>query len=144
MSLDPITAALDIGGKLLDKFFPDPSQRAEAELKLLEMKNNGELAKIAAETEIAKIDAGDRDSARHLQIDNKSKVPGFLSLLITIGFFSILGWMLKYGAPKEGGEALFIMLGSLGTAWGQCISFYFGSSASSENKTRMMVSMSQK
>ena len=29
MSLDPVTAALDVGGKLLDKFFPD----ADAEMK---------------------------------------------------------------------------------------------------------------
>ena len=35
MALDPITAALDIGGKLIDRFFPDPTQRDAAKLELL-------------------------------------------------------------------------------------------------------------
>jgi hypothetical protein len=53
MSLDPITAALDFGGKLLDKFIADPKQKDEAKLKLLEMTQNGELAVLAAETKLA-------------------------------------------------------------------------------------------
>jgi uncharacterized membrane protein (DUF106 family) len=46
----PIGALLDIGGKILDKVFPDPAQAEQAKLKLLEMQQNGELAKIAADT----------------------------------------------------------------------------------------------
>jgi len=33
----PIGALLDIGGKILDKVFPDPAQAEQAKLKLLEM-----------------------------------------------------------------------------------------------------------
>lgn len=54
MPLDPITAALDIGGKLLDRLFPDPAQRAEAQLKLVELQQSGELARMTAETDLAK------------------------------------------------------------------------------------------
>jgi hypothetical protein len=39
----PLTALLDIGGKLVDKFFPDPAQAEAAKLKLLEMQQNGDL-----------------------------------------------------------------------------------------------------
>jgi uncharacterized membrane protein (DUF106 family) len=46
----PLGAILDIGGKILDKVFPDPAQAEQAKLKLLEMQQNGELAKIAADT----------------------------------------------------------------------------------------------
>lgn len=53
MALDPLTAALEVGGKLLDKFFPDPTQRAAAELELLKLKQSGELAKMANETSLA-------------------------------------------------------------------------------------------
>jgi uncharacterized membrane protein (DUF106 family) len=46
----PLSALLDIGGKILDKVFPDPAQAEQAKLKLLEMQQNGELAQIAADT----------------------------------------------------------------------------------------------
>ena len=46
----PLGAILDIGGKILDKVFPDPAQAEQAKLKLLEMQQNGELAQIAADT----------------------------------------------------------------------------------------------
>ena len=46
----PLDALLNIGGKILDKVFPDPAQAEQAKLKLLEMQQNGELAQIAADT----------------------------------------------------------------------------------------------
>ena len=45
----PIGALIDIGGKILDKVFPDPAQAEQAKLKLLEMQQNGELAKLNAD-----------------------------------------------------------------------------------------------
>jgi hypothetical protein len=45
----PLTAILDIGGKILDKVFPDPAQAEQAKLKLLEMQQNGELAQLQAD-----------------------------------------------------------------------------------------------
>lgn len=54
MSFDPVTAAFDIGGKLIDRIFPDPNQRAEALFKLNELKQSGELALLTAETDLAK------------------------------------------------------------------------------------------
>jgi hypothetical protein len=43
MSLDPISAVLDVGGKLIDKLWPDPVQAAEAKLKLASLEQQGEL-----------------------------------------------------------------------------------------------------
>lgn len=54
MAFDPISAALDIGGKLLDRLFPDPAQRDAAKLELLKMQQTGELAELTAETDLAK------------------------------------------------------------------------------------------
>jgi hypothetical protein len=53
MALDPLTAALEVGGKLLDKFFPNPAERAQAELELMRLKSSGELAELANETSLA-------------------------------------------------------------------------------------------
>lgn len=39
---------------LIDRFFPDPEKKAAAQLELLKMQQNGELAKLAAETDLIK------------------------------------------------------------------------------------------
>jgi hypothetical protein len=57
MSLDPISAALDLGTTLINKIFPDPLQASEAKLKLLELQQNGELAIMTAQTDINKTEA---------------------------------------------------------------------------------------
>lgn len=57
MSLDPISAALDLGTTLINKLFPDPAQASEAKLKLLELQQNGDLATMIAQTDINKEEA---------------------------------------------------------------------------------------
>ena len=54
MALDPVTAALEVGSKLIDRFFPDPTQKAQAQLALLEMAQKGELAEFGARAEIGR------------------------------------------------------------------------------------------
>jgi hypothetical protein len=51
-----IEMLLPFAGKILDKFFPDPAQKAEAQVKLMELAQSGELAKMANETELFKVD----------------------------------------------------------------------------------------
>jgi hypothetical protein len=57
MSFDPVTAAFDIGSKIIDKIWPDPVQAATAKLKLFELQQSGDLAVIASQSEINKIEA---------------------------------------------------------------------------------------
>jgi hypothetical protein len=57
MSLDPISAALDLGTTLINKLFPDPAQASEAKLRLLELQQNGQLAIMTAQTDINKQEA---------------------------------------------------------------------------------------
>jgi hypothetical protein len=85
--------------------------------------------------DLERISAGDRDSARQMQRDTKDWVPKVLAIVITLGFFGILIWMLLNGMPKTGTEALLMMLGALGTAWTGVVNFYYGSSAGSKAKT---------
>jgi len=54
MALEPITAILEIGGKLIDRLWPDPAQRDAAKLELFKMQQTGELAQLTADTELAK------------------------------------------------------------------------------------------
>ena len=46
MAFDPISIALEIGGKVLDRIIPDPAQKAAAQIELLKMAQAGELAQI--------------------------------------------------------------------------------------------------
>lgn len=48
----PILGILEIGARLLDKFIPDPQAKAEAQLKLLEMQQSGELQALAMDTQL--------------------------------------------------------------------------------------------
>ena len=54
MAFDPITGLLGIGGKLVDKLIPDPAAKAAANLELLKLAQTGDLAALAAETDLAK------------------------------------------------------------------------------------------
>ena len=54
MAFDPVSAAFDVGGKLIDRLWPDPAQRDAAKLKLMELQQSGALAQLAAETELSK------------------------------------------------------------------------------------------
>lgn len=46
MAFDPITAVLDVGGKLIDKFFPDPEAKMKANIELEKMAKSGELTEL--------------------------------------------------------------------------------------------------
>lgn len=141
MAIEPLTAALELGSKVIDKIFPNPAQRDQAKLELLKMQQDGELAKLANEIQIFQIDATDRDSARKREMEVKDRTPAILAGVVTIGFFGVIYYLLAYGAPEKGGEVLYIMLGSLGTAWTGIISYYFGSSAGSDKKTALLNSV---
>ena len=79
----------------------------------------------------------DRKSARDMQTTTQSIIPPLLSILVTIGFFGILAYLMV--TPTDTANTpLMIMLGSLGTAWTGIIAFYFGSSAGSQKKDAML------
>jgi len=116
----PIGAILDIGSKLVDKFFPDPQQAEQAKLKLLEMQQNGELAQLNADvaeqhelTERLKADMGS-DSWL-----SKNIRPMTLIAILT-GYFVFAGLS---AAKIDVNESYVQLLGQ----WGMLImSFYFG------------------
>jgi hypothetical protein len=90
------------------------------------------------EIDLERIAAGDRDSARKREIMTGDHTPKVLAGVITIGFFGILFWMFVYGVPKNGNEALLLMLGALQTAFTGVIAYFFGSSAGSKAKTDVL------
>jgi hypothetical protein len=116
----PLDAILNIGGKILDKVFPDPAQAEQAKLKLLEMQQNGELAQIAADTaeqqELTKRQQADMASDSWL---SKNIRP--MTLLFILGGYFIFAMMSAFDLDTN--KAYVELLGQ----WGMLImSFYFG------------------
>lgn len=151
----PIGAILDIGGKLIDRFFPDPEQKAKAQLELMKMQQEGELAKMANDTELAKIYAADLDSARKRESEivtsdkapliNKIITPVLAAavLIMTFGLFSIVLFDNGDIDPSRK-DILIYVLGVLSAIATQIVSYYFGSSQGSASKNSAIDKMLEK
>ena len=116
----PLGALLDIGGKILDKVFPDPAQAEQAKLKLLEMQQSGELAQLNADV------AEQHELTARLQADMNSdswlskNIRPMTLIAILAGYFIFAG----LSAAKIDVNSEYVQL--LGQ-WGMLImSFYFG------------------
>jgi hypothetical protein len=116
---------MDLGGKLIDRLIPDPAQKQAAALELLKLQQSGELAQLAADTDLAKGQLGvNQTEAANTNVFVSGWRPA-------VGWVSVLGlfyafvlkpiaspWAAKLlGAPLEAldmgtlGTLLFGMLG---------------------------------
>lgn len=101
----------------------------QAQMKAMEFKQITDLEAIAA---------GDRASAREMQKSTRSIIPALLATIITLGFFTLLTGMMLGKLHVSDAQAMLIMLGSLTTAFGMVVMFYFGSSAGSQTKDELL------
>ena len=118
--MDPISTVLNVGMKLLDKFFPDPADKAKAQLELLQMQQNGELAQINADVaeqqELTKRQQSDMASDSWL---SKNIRP--MTLIAILSGYFIFAMMSAFSL--ETNSKYVELLGQ----WGMLImSFYFG------------------
>ncbi len=120
-----IELLLPFAGKVLDKFFPDPAQKAEAQVKLLELAQSGELAKMANDTELFKSEQNNvtgRWTADMASDSWLSKNIRPLSLIAIFSGYFTFAMMSAYGYNAN--EAYVTLLGN----WGMLIfGAYFGS-----------------
>jgi hypothetical protein len=113
------------------------SPDALIKLKEADLQFKRDMARL--EIDLEQIAAGDRASARQREVSTGDVwTPRMLAGGVTLGFFGVLTWLLSAGIPPNGGEALLVMLGSLGTAWAGIIAYYFGSSAGSRHKSDLL------
>jgi hypothetical protein len=116
----PLDTVLNVGMKILDKFFPDPEQKAKAQLELLKMQQEGDFKKIEADIveqqELTKRQEADMMSDSWL---SKNIRPMTLIAILT-GYF-MFALMSAFGMNAH--QAYVELLGQ----WGMLImSFYFG------------------
>jgi uncharacterized membrane protein (DUF106 family) len=111
---------LAVGLKLVDKFVPDPQAKQEAQIKLLEMQKNGELAQLQADMneqqELTKRQQADMASDSWLSKNIRPMTLIFILVTYTtFAMMSAFGW--------DTNQKYVELLGQ----WGMLImSFYFG------------------
>ena len=57
MAIDPVTALLDVGGKIIDRIWPDPAQAASAKFELFKLQQEGYLTELGGQLAINRAEA---------------------------------------------------------------------------------------
>jgi hypothetical protein len=132
----PLAAILSIGEKVLDKVIPDPTAKAEAQAKLMEMAQKGELAQLDFQ-------AKEMDSARQREVQiatsefaptlNKIVTP-LLALGTVALTFLLYAVIIFVDVDEQSKDILIYVLGALTSAVTMVLGYYFGSSAGSKEK----------
>lgn len=89
-------------------------------------------------TDLEALAAEDRKDARAMQVAKPSRVPAALSTLVTTGYFGILLGIMRGWLSIDDSQALLLMLGSLTTAWGAVMAYWFGTTRDSGIKTALL------
>ena len=119
-----LDALLNVGGKLIDKLIPDPQAKAKAQMDLAQMAQDGELAKLANDTELYKAEQNNL-SARHtadMASDSwlSKNIRPMTLVAIFVGYF-VFAMMSAF--KLDANEVYVTLLGQ----WGMLVmSFYFG------------------
>jgi len=136
----PIAALLSIGEKVLDKVIPDPNAKAEAQAKLMEMAQKGQLAEIEANVK-------EMQSARDREVQiATSEFAPMLSKIVTpvlalgtVGLtFILFGVIIFVDVDSDSKDILIYVLGALTSAVTMVLGYYFGSSAGSKEKSAQL------
>jgi hypothetical protein len=105
------------------------------------------------ELEYAKLNTQDRDSARKAYAaiatsENATKLDKLVVPILALGVvglaFSLIGVLMFVDTPNDQQQLVIFALGFITSAAGQVLSFYFGSSQGSKDKTEDMKGMVKK
>jgi len=119
-----LDALLNVGGKLIDKLIPDPQAKAAAQLELAKLAQTGELAQMANETELYRLEQGNVTDRHKADMNSDSVLsknirPATLIFILTV--YTVFGLMSAF--EIEVNAPYVELLGQ----WGMLImSFYFG------------------
>ena len=148
MSFDPISAAIDFGSKIVDRIWPDATEKQKAEANLI-------IAELAHTENIFTKEVEDRDSARKREAqiassENAPTINKIITPVLAIGTI-LLSFLLFYVVAFDTSvftsankDIIIYILGVLSAIDTQIIGYYFGSSSQSVEKTRTIESMLRK
>jgi len=138
--MNPLSAVLSIGEKVLDKVIPDPIAKAEAQAKLAEIAKEGKLGEL--ESHVKEMQSA-RD--REIQIATSDKAPMLNKIVTpvlalgTVGLtFILFAIIIFVDVDAESKDILIYVLGALTSAVTMVLGYYFGSSAGSKEKSQQL------
>lgn len=119
-----LNALLPFASKLVDKLIPDPQAKAQAQLELAKMEQEGLLAQMANETDLYKTEQNNLSDRHKADMSSDSwlskNIRPMTLIAIFVGYF-VFAMMSAYGYNAN--EAYVTLLGQ----WGMLVmSFYFG------------------
>ena len=142
----PIAALLSIGEKVLDKVIPDPAAKAEAQAKLMEMAQKGQLAEL-------EFMAKEMDSARDREVQiatseaapllNKIVTPVLALGTVSLTFI-LYAIIIFVDVNEQSKDIMIYVLGALTSAVTMVLGYYFGSSAGSKEKSKQIDDLLEK
>lgn len=116
MSFDPITAGLDILGKVIDRVLPDKAAADKAKAELIVMQTKGDLDQLMGQLEINKVEAANQS----IFVAGWRPASGWIcniGLVYTFLLQPLLTWACAVaGVAQPPGipfDALYVLLGSL-------------------------------
>ena len=148
MAFDPISAAIDFGSKIVDRIWPDATEKQKADAQLV-------IAELAHTETIFTKEVEDRESARQRESEiaaseHAPTINKIITPVLAIGTI-LLSFLLFYIVAFDTSvfsntnkDIIIYILGVLSAIDTQIIGYYFGSSSQSANKTKTIESMLRK
>ena len=148
MAVDPITAAIDFGSRVVSAIWPDATEKQKAEAQAV-------IAELAHTENMFAKEVEDRDSARKREAEVATseaapyiaRITPTLLALGTILLSFILFYIVAFDTSifsNANKDIIIYILGVLSAIDTQIIGYYFGSSSGSVEKTKTLESMLRK
>ena len=137
---------LKIGEKVLDRVLPDPQAKAEAQAKLMELAQQGQLAELEASVKDM-ASARDREvriaTSEAAPLLNKIVTPVLALGTVSLSFvlFAVILFVPVDQASKD---IIIYVLGALTSAVTMILGYYFGSSVGSKEKSQQLDEIMEK
>ena len=148
MSFDPISAGLEFAGKVVDRIWPDATEKQKAEAAQV-------VAQLAHEENIFSKEVEDRQSARNreAQIATSAEAPLLNKIVLPVLAIGVLvlSFILFYIVAFDSDlvntrnkDVIIYILGVLSAIDTQIVQYYFGSSSGSTQTRSFLENMVQK
>lgn len=148
MGFDPITAGIEFAGKVVDRIWPDATEKQKADASRI-------IAEMAHEETMFKAEVDDRSSARQResQIATSSDAPTINKIILpvlaigTLVLSFVLFYIVAFDTDlisTKNKDVIIYILGVLSAIDTQIVGYYFGSSSGSTQTRAFLEDMVKK